>query len=101
MGMIPGISKVKDKLEDAGVTDKMVARQLAIIRSMTAKERHNVKLLNASRRRRIAEGSGTSVPEVNKLLKQFTDMSTMMKKMNKLGEKGLRRHGLASLFNRP
>ncbi len=101
MGMIPGISKVKDKLQDAGVNDKMVARQLAIIRSMTAKERHNVKLLNASRRRRIAEGSGTSVPEVNKLLKQFTDMSTMMKKMNKLGEKGLRRHGLASLFNRP
>lgn len=100
MGMMPGVGKMKDKLAGAGVDDKMVAKQLAIIRSMTPKEREQIKLLNGSRRRRIAQGSGTSVPEVNRLLKQFTDMSNMMKRMNKLGEKGLRRHGLAGLFGR-
>jgi signal recognition particle subunit SRP54 len=100
MGMMPGVGKIKDKLAGAGVDDKMVTKQLAIIRAMTAKERTQIKLLNGSRRRRIAQGSGTSVPEVNRLLKQFTDMSNMMKRMTKLGEKGLRRHGLAGLLGR-
>ncbi|MCA0369700.1 MAG: signal recognition particle protein [Proteobacteria bacterium] len=100
MGMLPGVGKIKDQMASAGMNDKMVARQLAIIRSMTKKERINVKLINGSCRRRIAQGSGTSVPEVNRLLKQFTEMSGMMKRMNKLGEKGLRRHGLAALLGR-
>ncbi|HYM04600.1 MAG TPA: signal recognition particle protein, partial [Stellaceae bacterium] len=56
------------------------------------------KLLNASRRVRIAQGSGTSVPEINRLLKQYQDMATMMKKMNKLGKKGLMRHGISALL---
>jgi signal recognition particle subunit SRP54 len=65
---------------------------------MTRAERKNPKLLNASRRIRIAAGSGTSVPEINRLLKQYQDMSSMMRKMNKLGKKGLMRHGLGALL---
>ena len=65
---------------------------------MTREERKNPKLMNGSRRRRIALGSGTTVQEVNRLLKQFDDMTTMMKRMNKLGQKGLMRHGLAGLM---
>ena len=98
MGMLPGINKVKKQLEDAKIDDGMIKRQEAIISSMTKVERRNPKLLNASRRRRIASGSGTSVPEINRLLKQYQDMATMMKKMNKLGKKGLMRHGLSALL---
>jgi signal recognition particle subunit SRP54 len=76
----------------------MVKRQEAIISSMTKAERKNPKLLNASRRIRIAQGSGTSVQEINRLLKQYQDMSHMMKKMNKLGKKGLMRHGIGALM---
>ena len=89
LGMMPGIGKLKDKLADANIDDRMVARQEAIILSMTLKERRNPKLLNASRRRRIATGSGTSVQEVNRLLKQHQQMSKMMKKVGKGGRKGL------------
>jgi signal recognition particle subunit SRP54 len=65
---------------------------------MTPKERRAPELIKASRKRRIAAGSGTSVQEVNKLLKQFDDMSAMMKRMNKLGQKGLMRGGLGALL---
>jgi signal recognition particle subunit SRP54 len=65
---------------------------------MTRSERRNPKVLNASRRIRIARGSGTSVPEVNRLLKQYQDMAGMMKKMKKLGQRGLMRHGLSALM---
>jgi len=65
---------------------------------MTRKERKNPKLLNASRRRRIAAGSGTTVPEVNRLLKQYQDMADMMKKVSKLGKKGLMRGGFPGLL---
>jgi signal recognition particle subunit SRP54 len=65
---------------------------------MTRAERKNPKLLNGSRRRRIAAGSGTTVPDVNRLLKQYQDMSGMMKKMKKLGQRGLMRHGLSALM---
>ena len=65
---------------------------------MTPKERKNPDILKASRKKRIAAGSGTSVQEVNKLLKQFDDMSDMMKRMNKLGQKGLMRQGLGALM---
>ena len=85
LGMIPGIAKAKKQLDAANIDDKAIARQQAIIQSMTPKERRNPKLLNGSRRKRIASGSGTSVPEVNRLLKQFQQMSKMMKKMGKLG----------------
>jgi signal recognition particle subunit SRP54 len=65
---------------------------------MTPKERRHPDLIKASRKKRIAAGSGTSVQEVNKLLKQFDDMSAMMKRMNKLGQKGMMRGGLGALI---
>jgi signal recognition particle subunit SRP54 len=98
MGMLPGINKVKKQLDEAKIDDGMIKRQEAILSSMTKDERRNPKLLNASRRRRIAAGSGTSVPEINRLLKQYQDMASMMKKMNKLGKKGLMRHGISALL---
>jgi signal recognition particle subunit SRP54 len=98
MGMLPGINKIKKQLDEAKIDDGMIKRQEAIISSMTKSERKNPKLLNGSRRRRIAIGSGTSVPEINRLLKQYQDMATMMKKMNKLGKKGLMRHGIGALL---
>jgi signal recognition particle subunit SRP54 len=89
IGMLPGINKVKKQLDEANLDTKMVARQQAIIRSMTREERRNPKVLNAKRRIRIAVGSGTSVQDVNRLLKQFQQMSDMMKKMGKGGRGGL------------
>ena len=89
LGMLPGVGKIKNQLAAAKVDDKMIARQEAIILSMTVKERRNPKLLNASRRRRIAAGAGTTVEAVNRLLKQHLQMADMMKKMGKMGKKGL------------
>ena len=93
LGMLPGVGKVKRQLSEAQVDDKMIARQQAIILSMTPAERRRPKLLNGSRRRRIAAGSGTTVQEVNRLLKQHKQMSQMMKKMGKLGKRGMMRGG--------
>jgi signal recognition particle subunit SRP54 len=100
MGMLPGIAKVQKQLAGAKVDDRMVRRQEAIIGSMTRAERANAKLLNGSRRRRIAAGSGTSVEEVNRLVKQFMEMSRVMKQVSRLGEKGMMRAGMGSLFRR-
>jgi signal recognition particle subunit SRP54 len=98
LGMLPGIGKIKKQIADAKIDDGMVKRQEAIISSMTKRERKNPKLLNASRRLRIAAGSGTSVQEINRLLKQYQDMAMMMKKVSKLGKKGMMRQGLAGLM---
>lgn len=98
MGMLPGMGKIKEKMGDAGIDDGVIKRQIAIIRSMTKKERKYIKLLNASRRRRIADGSGTSVQDVNRLLKQFQDIQSVMKRFKKLGKKGLLRQGIQGLF---
>lgn len=92
MTMIPGIHKIQGKMAEAGVNDTLIQRQIAIIRSMTPRERKESTLIKGSRKRRIAAGSGTSVQDVNKLLKQFRDMSDMMKRMNKLGKRGFLRH---------
>jgi signal recognition particle subunit SRP54 len=89
LGMLPGIGKLQKQLAGAQVDDSIVVRQTAIIGSMTRAERRNVKLLNASRRRRIAAGSGTTVQEVNRLIKQFHDMQTMMKRVRKMGDRGM------------
>ena len=89
MGMLPGVGKMKKQIEEANIDDRMIARQEAIILSMTPKERRNPKLLNAKRRKRIAAGSGTNVQDVNRLLKQYQQMSSMMKKMGKKGMQGL------------
>ncbi len=99
MGMMPGMGKIKDQIAGAGLDDKLVKRQVAIIQSMTQKERKNVKMLNASRRRRIATGSGTTVADVNRVIKQYVQMADMMKKMGKLGKKGFLRNGIKGLFS--
>jgi signal recognition particle subunit SRP54 len=96
--MLPGAKQLQGKLDEAGFDDKALRRQVAIIRSMTLKERRYSKLMNASRRRRVAEGSGTTVQDVNRLLKQFESMSKMMKKMGKLKKKGLLDKGFSNLF---
>ena len=88
LGMLPGVAKVKDQLAAANIDDKTIARQEAIIRSMTKVERRNPKVLNASRRKRIAAGSGTSVQDVNRLLKQFQQASDLMKQAGKMGGRG-------------
>jgi len=85
LGMLPGVGKAKSAL--AGIDDGMIKRQHAIIMSMTKQERANPKLINGKRRRRIAAGSGTQVPEVNKLLKMHRQMADMMKQMGR--NKGL------------
>jgi signal recognition particle subunit SRP54 len=98
LGMLPGVGKIKQQLEGANLDTAILGRQAAIISSMTPRERRTPDLIKASRKKRIAAGSGTSVQEVNKLLKQFDDMSAMMKRMNKMGQKGLMRGGLAALL---
>ena len=98
LSMLPGVGKLKKQLGEANIDEGIVKRQEAIISSMTKSERRNPKLLNGSRRRRIAGGSGTSVQEINRLMKQYQDMSGMMKRMKKLGQKGMMRHGLSALM---
>jgi signal recognition particle subunit SRP54 len=89
LGMLPGIAKMKKQIAEANIDDRTVARQEAIIMAMTPAERVQPKLLNGSRRRRIARGSGTTVQDVNRLLKQHQQMADMMKKIGKLGKRGL------------
>ena len=88
MGMMPGMGKFKDMAEQ-GPGSKELARQEAIIRSMTKKERKNPKVMNASRKKRVAAGAGVQVQDVNRLLKSYQGMSTMMKKMGKGGKRGM------------
>jgi signal recognition particle subunit SRP54 len=98
LGMLPGVNKIKKQLDEAKLDESLLKRQEAIISSMTKAERRHPKVLDASRRRRIAAGSGTTVPEINRLLKQYQDMAQMMKRMTKLGKKGLMRHGIQGLM---
>ena len=98
LGMLPGVGKVKRQLAEANVDLGMLDRQQAIISSMTPTERRTPKLLNSSRKRRIAGGSGTTVQDVNRLLKQVKQMNVMMKRAGKLGEKGLMRAGMPGLM---
>ncbi|WP_298704341.1 signal recognition particle protein [uncultured Veillonella sp.] len=89
LGLLPGMGQVKDKLKDIDLDSKEVRRMEAIIKSMTMAERANTKLLNGSRRKRIAMGSGTRVQDVNRLIKQFEEAQKMMKKMGSMrGGKG-------------
>jgi signal recognition particle subunit SRP54 len=81
MGMLPGVAKIKDQLNSANLDDSFVKRQRAIISSMTPVERRNPDLLKASRKKRIAAGSGVNVEQVNRLLKQHRQMADMMKMM--------------------
>jgi signal recognition particle subunit SRP54 len=98
LGLLPGIGKIKAEIAEAKLDDRMIKRQIAIIDSMTKAERRRPEIIKASRKRRIAAGSGTRVEDVNRLLKQFDDMTTMMKRMQKMGQKGLLRQGLSGLL---
>ena len=98
LGLLPGAGRIKQQLAEANLDTAILKRQVAIISSMTMAERRNPEIIKASRKRRIAAGSGTTVQEVNRLLKQFDEMSAMMKRMNKLGQKGLMRGGLSALL---
>ena len=98
IGMLPGVGKIKKQLDEANIDTRMINRQEAIILSMTKAERKNPDLIKASRKRRIAAGAGVSIQDVNKLLKQYQQMADVMKKVSKMGKKGLMRHGLPGLF---
>ncbi|MDZ5699379.1 signal recognition particle protein [Chelativorans sp. M5D2P16] len=87
MGLMPGMGKMKDQMAAAGFDDKTFARQMAIIQSMTPKERANPDLLKHSRKKRIAAGSGTDAAQINKLLKMHRQMADMMKAMGGKGKK--------------
>jgi signal recognition particle subunit SRP54 len=89
MGMIPGMGKMMKQMKGAQPSENDLKRIEAIIRSMTPGERANHGIINGSRRLRIAKGSGTSVPEVNQLLKRFTEAQKVVKQLQKLGPKGL------------
>ena len=100
MSFMPGVSKIKSQMDKAGVDEKIITENEAIILSMTKKERENPKIIDGSRRKRIANGSGTDVAAINKLLKQFKMMSEMMKKMSKGNLKGMNDKGIPpELFN--
>jgi len=94
--MVPGMSKLSGDI-DLSSAEKDMKRIEAIIQSMTYAERHNPKIIKASRKRRIAAGSGTNVQEVNALLKQFKDMQGMMKQLGKGGRRG--KGGLNALLS--
>jgi len=98
MNLLPGMGKIKKQVEEAGFDESILTRQQAIISSMTEKERRFPKLLNASRKKRIAAGSGTTVQELNQLVKQFKQMHAMMKKMGKMDKKSLMRMGLGKML---
>ncbi|MDF2117994.1 signal recognition particle protein [Roseiarcaceae bacterium H3SJ34-1] len=88
MGMLPGVAKMKDQISASRLDDKVIKRQRAIILSMTREERRNPDMLKASRKKRIAAGSGMRVEDVNRLLKQHRQMADMMKAMGGAGKRG-------------
>ena len=98
MNMLPGMSGAQmQQMKKAKLDDGMVKRQLAVLSSMTPAERKKPEMIKASRKQRIAGGSGTTVPEVNKLLKQHKDATRMMKRVQKMGKKGMLRGGLPGM----
>ena len=100
MSFMPGISKVKSQMDAAGIDESVITKNEAIILSMTKKERENPKIIDGSRKKRIANGSGTDPATINKLLKQFKMMSEMMRKMSKGNLKGMSDKGIPpELFN--
>src|SRR6056300_441457 len=100
MSFLPGVSKMKSQMDSAGIDESIITKNEAIILSMTKRERENPKIIDGSRKKRIANGSGTDPATINKLLKQFKMMSEMMKKMSKGNLKGMSDKGIPpELFN--
>ena len=100
MSFLPGVSKIKSQMDQSGIDESIILKNEAVILSMTKKERNNPKVIDGSRKKRIANGSGTDVATINKLLKQFKMMSEMMKKMSKGNVKDMADKGIPpELFN--
>ena len=100
MGMMPGMKKAAKQVEEAGMDDSVLKRQIALISSMTKKERANPQLLQASRKKRIAAGSGLEVRELNQLIKMHRQMADMMKKMGKMGKGGMLKQAMKGMFGK-
>jgi signal recognition particle subunit SRP54 len=100
MGMMPGMGQMSKQMSDAGLDDRMLRQQIALIQSMTKKERANPALLQASRKKRIAAGAGMDPSDVNKLLKMHRQMSDMMKKMGKMGKGGMLKQAMKGMFGK-
>src|SRR5690606_13068737 len=100
MGMMPGMGKLSKQMDEAGFDDGVLRRQIALINSMTRKERANPDLLQASRKKRIAAGAGLDVAELNKLLKMHRQMADMMKKMGKMGKGGMLKQAMKGMFGK-
>jgi len=96
--MMPGMGKMAKQVQDAGMDDKVIQRQIALIQSMTKKERANPALLQASRKKRIAAGAGQQVSDLNKLLKMHRQMSDVMKKMGKMGKGKMLKQAMSGMF---
>jgi signal recognition particle subunit SRP54 len=94
--MMPGANKIKG-LNNIQVDEKQIGHVEAIIRSMTIEEKNHPEIMNANRKKRIAKGSGRTVPEVNRLLKQFDDMKKMMKQMTGMQQKGKKKGGFGGM----
>ncbi len=101
LSMLPGVGKIQKQMAKANLDEDFIKRQEAIICSMTPLERRNVRIIAASRKRRIAAGSGTSVQDINRLLKQHRQMAGMMKRMTKLSKKGGMPPGMPGLDGLP
>jgi len=98
LGMLPGMGGLKQAMANReGLDEKQLGRIEAMISSMTPKERTNHQLINGSRRKRIAKGSGTSVEDVNRLLKQFVQMKKMLKQLGGMAGLGKKRGGLGTM----
>tara|TARA_B100000427_G_scaffold305491_1_gene291557 strand:+ start:315 stop:1673 length:1359 start_codon:yes stop_codon:yes gene_type:complete len=98
LSKLPGANKIQDQMSKANIDDKVILKQQAIISSMTKEERNNHKIIHASRKKRIAAGSGASIQEVNKLLKQYHTMVKMMKKYGNMDKKTLMRQGFGNML---
>ena len=98
MNMLPGVGQLQKQMAAAKIDEKLISRQEAIVLSMTKAERRRPELIKASRKQRIAAGSGTNVQDVNRLLKQFQQMQTMMKRVGKMDQKTLMRTGIPGLM---
>lgn len=100
MGMMPGMGKMAKQVQESGFDDRTLVRQIALIQSMTKKERANPQILQASRKKRIAKGAGLEVQELNRLLKMQRQMGDMMKKMGKMGKGGMLKQAMKGMFGK-
>ncbi|MDJ0824687.1 MAG: signal recognition particle protein [Rhodobacter sp.] len=100
MGLMPGMKKAAKQMDEAGIDDTMIRRQVALIQSMTKRERANPQILQASRKKRIAKGAGLEVSELNRLLKMQRQMGDMMKRMGKMGKGGMLKQAMKGMFGK-